>query len=140
MQADFHDSTPAASNHRPPSVSVPRAGTSRRHIDRPKRRTVADRLRMALTDLADGHEQVISHRETPWASITYAGSRHTMTVSFTGAAAVEAGETVIAQLPDHEFTIPGQVVIEATVRAVDHQLFPEPRIVMTAELLLLADA
>ncbi|QWC56031.1 hypothetical protein F7D01_01985 [Erythrobacter sp. 3-20A1M] len=103
------------------------------------RRTPADRLRAALLALADGHGIVRAHRETPWASITFAGARHRVVLCFEGAEAIAAGEQFSADLPEHEFTIPGQLVADATVVEVDHVLLPQPRLTVTAELLLLED-
>ena len=103
------------------------------------RKSTGERLREALTDLAEGHGRVAAHREKSWASITFAGARHTLDLVFEGAQAVEAGERFIAELPNHEFAIPGQLVAEATVAAVDHQLDP-PCMTVTCEVLLLEDA
>lgn len=103
------------------------------------RRTVADRLREALRALAGGHGQAVSHTETAWASATFAGTRHRIELAFEGAEAVEAGEVLIAELPEHEFAIPGQLVADATVVEADHRLAPEPRLTVVAELLLLEE-
>ena len=51
----------------------------------------------------------------------------------------EAAERLIAALPDYEFALPGQLVADATVTAVDHRIHPEPRMTITCELLLLTD-
>ena len=51
----------------------------------------------------------------------------------------EGGEALIAMLPDHEFALPGQLVADASVSAVDHALAPSPRLTVTCELLLLED-
>ena len=80
-----------------------------------------------------------SHREKAWASITFAGARHTVTLLFASDEAVAAGEHFIAALPDHEFAIPGQLVADAIVTEVDHRLLPAPRLVVTCELLLLEE-
>ena len=53
------------------------------------RRTSADRLRDALLTLSDHHAQVVAQSERAWASITFAGARHTFTLIFAGEAAVE---------------------------------------------------
>ncbi|RVQ65544.1 hypothetical protein EKN06_13265 [Croceicoccus ponticola] len=90
--------------------------------------------------LASGYGQVVIHRETPWASITFSGTRHTLSLSFSGSTAVEAAELMIAELPDHEFSFPGQLVADAQVLAVDHALLPEPVLRVEVELLLLQDA
>ena len=63
------------------------------------RRTSGDRLREALMTLAKHRAQVITHSEKAWASITFAGTRHSLTLVFAGADAVEAGEHFVAELP-----------------------------------------
>jgi hypothetical protein len=104
------------------------------------RRTLADRLREALCELAQGQAHVLAHGETAWASVTFSGTRHRVDLAFEGAGAIEAGECFIALLPEHEFAIPGQLVADATVVEVDHRMAPEPRLALTAELLLLEEA
>ena len=102
------------------------------------RRGARERLREALLNLAEQRATILAHRETNWASITFAGARHRVELSFQGAEAVMAGETFIALLPEHEFSIPRQLVAEATVVAVEHQLDP-PRMAVTCEVLMLED-
>ncbi|HCS16881.1 MAG TPA: hypothetical protein DIW45_02955, partial [Erythrobacter sp.] len=46
------------------------------------RRTAADRLRAALADLHAHHGQVLTHTEKVWASITFAGTRHSLAILF----------------------------------------------------------
>lgn len=104
----------------------------------PKRST-ADRLREAMLALGDHRGQVINHTEKAWASITFAGARHTLALLFAGEEAVEAGERLIAALPDHEFSIPGQLVADATITEAEHRLLPTPRLVVQCELLLLEE-
>lgn len=99
----------------------------------------ADRLRRALDPLHGSHAQVLTHSEKPWASVTFAGTRHSLSLLFAGAEAVEAGEHFIAALPDHEFAIPGQLVADAGVTETEHRLLPEPRLVVRCELLLLEE-
>jgi hypothetical protein len=101
---------------------------------------LADRLREALSVLAQGRARILAHGETAWASVTFAGTRHRIELAFEGAEAVESGECFIALLPEHEFAIPGQLVADATVVEVDHRLAPEPSLTLTAELLLLEDS
>jgi hypothetical protein len=100
----------------------------------------AGRLRQALIELAGNQGTIVRQAERPWASVTFEGARHTVEIVFEGSEAVEAGEGFIAALPDHEFTIPGQLVAEATVAEVDHMLLPTPRLTVICELLLLKDA
>ncbi|MEE4206076.1 MAG: hypothetical protein V2I39_07285 [Erythrobacter sp.] len=104
------------------------------------RRTIADRVREALLALAQGHASLLTHEEKAWASITFSGTRHEVMLDFDGAEAVAAGEEFIDELPEHEFRIPGQLVADATVRAVDHRFGAEERLVVTAVLLLLEES
>lgn len=96
-------------------------------------------LLSALFDLGQGQAELLRHSERNWASATFAGTRHSVALAFNGAAAVEAGEALIAALPDHEFAIPGQLVADASVISVDQATLPEPRMVVELELLLLED-
>lgn len=105
-----------------------------------RRRTVADRLRDTLLGLSGGLGEIHAHSEKAWASVTFAGARHKVLMHFSGANAVEAGETLIALLPEHEFAIPGQIVAEATVIAADHRLLRQPHLAVICELLLLEEA
>ena len=97
-------------------------------------------LRDALDRLAGGHGFVLMHSQRAWASITFSGTRHTLTIAFDGSDAVEAGEEFVAALPDHEFSIPGQLVADATVARAEQRTLPEPRLMVECELLLLEDA
>ncbi|GAB5349958.1 hypothetical protein [Alteriqipengyuania sp. 357] len=106
---------------------------------RPARRGFTGRLEAALIALAHGEGDVIDHRERNWASVTFAGTRHSVRIAFEGTAAIDGGEALIAALPDHEFTFPRRLVADATVSAVDHALAPAPRMVVTCELLVLED-
>ena len=102
------------------------------------RRQPRNRLREALLGLAGHHATILSHDEKSWASITFAGARHRIELAFEGAEAVQAGELFIAFLPEHDFVIPGQLVADAAVTAVDHRLEP-PRMEVRCELLLLEE-
>jgi hypothetical protein len=104
------------------------------------RRSPRDRIREALLALGDHRGQVLTHTERAWASITFAGARHSLALLFAGEEAAAAGEAFIAALPDHEFAIPGQLVAEASIAEVEHRLLPHPRLVVQCELLLLDDA
>ena len=103
------------------------------------RRGPAEKLRAALSDLAGGKAEITAHKQQPWASITFSGARHALDLLFEGEEAMRAAEHFIAALPDHEFTVPGQLVADATIGSVDHTLLPIPRMIIRAELLLLED-
>ena len=102
------------------------------------RREPRNWLRDALLALADGKAAILCHEEKSWASITFAGARHRLELAFEGAEAVAAGELFVAFLPEHEFALPGQLVADAAVTAVDHRLEP-PRMQVSCELLLLEE-
>lgn len=103
------------------------------------RRSLGDRVRTALGKLAAGRATVLSHEEKAWASVTFSGSRHEVVLQFTGIDAVVAGEDLIERLPDHEFAIPGHLVADAAISAVDHLFGPEERLTVTCVLLLLEE-
>ena len=103
------------------------------------RRGPGERLRTALLVLAEGQGEVTHHQERGWASITFSGTRHTVRMVFEGNAAIQAGENFVAALPDHEFTLSGQLVADAAITSVEHSLLPEPRMLVECELLLLLD-
>jgi len=103
------------------------------------RRDTSERLREALLELAGGHATILAHNEKTWASVTFAGARHRLELEFEGDRAVDAGELFIAFLPEHEFAIPGQLVADAAVTAVDHRLDPA-RMQVSCELLLLEES
>jgi hypothetical protein len=109
-------------------------------LRRGARRTPWMPLVSALLELAGGKAELLRHSERGWASVTFTGSRHDVTLSFAGIEAVAAGEKFIAALPDHEFAIPRQLVADAAVLSVEHTMLPEPRLVVEAQLLLLEDA
>jgi hypothetical protein len=91
-------------------------------------------------ELAGDKAELLRHDERAWASVTFAGSRHSIALAFTGPDAVAAGEALVAALPEHEFAIPRQIVADAAVLAVEHDLLPEPRLKVEIELLLVEDA
>ena len=109
-------------------------------VTRKNRRGPAEKLREALSLLAGGKAQILAHSERAWASITFSGARHSVELAFEGVAAAKAGEHFIAELPDHEFAIPGQLVADAAILSVDHTMLPDVRLVVKAEMLLLQDA
>lgn len=96
-------------------------------------------LLSAVLELAGGHAEFLRHTERPWSSVTFSGTRHVIGLRFTGGQAIEAGEAFIAALPEHEFTIPRQLVADATITAVDHEIGAAPVLTLQAELLLLEE-
>ena len=114
--------------------------TMRHAVQHPTRRSTWLHLLAALMELGEGQAELVSHAERGWASATFAGARHRVRLRFTGAEAVEAGERFIDGLPEHEFTLPRQLVADATITAATHTALPQPCLEVEAELLLLDDA
>ncbi|MEN9718459.1 MAG: hypothetical protein RIQ99_1337 [Pseudomonadota bacterium] len=97
-------------------------------------------LLAAVLELAGGHGELLRHSEQPWASATFSGTRHTLLLQFRGADGLSAGEALIAALPDHEFTLPRQIVADAAVIAAEHTTLPTPRLTIEIALLLLDES
>lgn len=93
----------------------------------------------AVLRLAGEHGELMSHAERAWASATFHGTRHTITLLFNGKEGALAADEFIAVLPEHEFTIGGQLVADAAVSEVMHMTMPDESVVVEVELLLLAD-
>jgi len=115
----------------------PAGGVSAGRWGRP--RHPAMQLLRAVMALAGAEAELIRHSERVWASVTFSGTRHSIVLGFEGMAGVAAGEAFVCTLPDHEFAICRQIVADATVAAVAHEMLPAPRMVVEAELLLLED-
>ena len=109
------------------------------HVKHGARRGPGVQLISALMTLAGGCAELIRHSEHPWASVTFSGSRHIVLLAFTGSEAVAVGELFIAALPDHEFTIPRQLVADAAILTLEHVMLPAPRLEVEVEILLLED-
>lgn len=106
---------------------------------KPKPKSCTDKVRTAIIALAEHQGQVLTHSEKSWASITFAGTRHSLSLLFAGADAVAAGERFVQNLPEHEFAIPGQLCADAAITEVEHRLHPTPRMVVQCDLLMLED-
>ena len=104
------------------------------------RRRGQGHLISAILSLSGGHGIVLRHDETVWASITFSGKRHMISLLFTGTDAIARGEEMIAALPDHEFTMPGKLVADAAVTKVDHRMVPTETCEISIELLVLDEA
>ena len=89
-----------------------------------------------LVKLAGGHGDLLFHEERSWASITFTGARHRVMIAFNGLSAVAGGDAMSAALAEHEFSIPGWLVADAAVGATDPRHGVNPRLTVTAELLL----
>ena len=98
-----------------------------------------DAVVAALRTLAHGTGEVVMHAQRTWRSVTFSGSRHTLTIAFDGDAAVAGAEQLIEALPDHRWKIPGHLMADAAIASMTQRADP-PHLVMEVELLLLEDA
>lgn len=72
-------------------------------------------LRRALLSLfADPGLTVIvdDMRSRPWASATFSGRRHTSVLRLNGPGAETAAETVLTEIGELEFEIPGHILVD----------------------------
>lgn len=97
------------------------------------------RLIEALVELGQGQCELLRQSERAWASATFSGSRHTVTLAFRGIEAIDVADRFIEALPEHEFAIPGQLVADAAVTEAKLTMLPEPCFEVEVELLLLDD-
>lgn len=84
---------------------------------RPVRRDCHGRLMVALLDLAGPDSRIGDDRLTPWASATFIGARHDVTVVLAGEDAVARAASLADMLPDAEFTIRGHLVADLAIEA-----------------------
>tara|TARA_R110001606_G_scaffold43360_3_gene114910 strand:- start:8521 stop:8814 length:294 start_codon:yes stop_codon:yes gene_type:complete len=76
--------------------------------------------------LTGHHASVTLTRERPWASITFAGTRHSFAVDCSGDPETERMQNLVKALPDHEFAIPGYFVADILVTGQsEKQIFLE---------------
>lgn len=97
------------------------------------------RLLSGILQLAGSGAELVRHTEKPWASVTFSGTRHSVCLRFSGPLAFDSADDFIDLLPDHEFDLHGQVVVEASVTAVEQVALPSPLVTVEADLLLLED-
>lgn len=100
-------------------------------------RTVSSQLRFQILSLADGMGEVTSHEETAWSTVTFTGTRHELEICFYGNHACEAGDRMIAELPEHEFRISGQIVVDASHRILDHRFAGDDEVMKVTLVCLL---
>jgi hypothetical protein len=74
----------------------------------PGRRRPWAPLLSALISLAGGKAELLRHVERPWASVTFSGTRHMVTLAFTGAEAVVAANCSSPRCPNTNSRFPGR--------------------------------
>lgn len=114
------------------SVEAARPQPASRAAERAGKRIVT-----ALQGMVGDCAELLAMEERAWASATFSGARHTITLRFTGTKDCEVADVFIEALPEHEFGLPGLLVADAQVRAVTYDCLPQPTMTIAAELLLL---
>lgn len=123
-----------------PALPIERKSESTSRLHPRVRISPGERLLRAVVALAGPHAELMQHSEAPWASVTFAGTRHSIVLRYAGWEACDAAEELMATLPEHEFTIPRTLVADAAVVRLDQVLLPEPTMTLELALLLLDDA
>ncbi|MET0365001.1 MAG: hypothetical protein ABW169_10135 [Sphingobium sp.] len=95
---------------------------------RPVRRDCHGRLIAALIERAGHDSKMIDDALTPWASATFVGARHKLTLLLTGEDADSRATALAAALVDAEFTIPGHLVADLVVDGCDVDVPGEARL------------
>lgn len=102
----------------------------------------ADRLPPMVRDLCavvDNKCRVLFHSETPWISMTFAGSRHTIDMQFLGEEEITAGEALIATLPGSEGRMAGQLMVSASILWTERRFLTQPSLTARIEIMALND-
>ena len=100
-------------------ISVPR--TSGRQLvrsrdwPRPPRRDPHIRVTAQLIELAGPAASIVEASFRPWASATFLGARHRVTIRFTGSDHCHKAEAFASILAEAEFSISGHIVADACV-------------------------
>lgn len=92
-----------------------------------------------LSTLCGGAGTMIEHIERLWVSLTFSGTRHEITWEFRGGDEIAHGEALIAKLPEHKFSIPGQLVADAVIDEV-RQTWPTSELQVRFTILMLEEA
>lgn len=82
---------------------------------RPVRRDCHGRLIAALVEKVGEDCVANDARLTSWASATFIGARHDVTLVLHGADAAVRAEALAATLPDADFVLPGHIVADLAV-------------------------
>lgn len=118
--------------HVEPIRPEPAPGTRGPAAERAGKRLVA-----ALQEMVGGCAELLAMGERAWASATFSGARHTITLRFKGTEDCEVADVFIEALPEHEFALPGLLVADAQIRSVTFDSLPAPAMTVDAELLVL---
>lgn len=94
----------------------------------------------ALVTLGNGAAIFEEHRGTSWASATFKGMRHAITLSFSGGDAMAIGERLADMLPEHEFQIAGHIVADLAIVDIYRRREGAPHMTLKIEALTVEDS
>lgn len=97
---------------------------------------VKDKLIRQLEVAIGDQFSVEHHQVTPWASITFSGSRHQITVLFDPDVDIEPLDII---LNDFEFAIPNILVADASITSTMPLTYPVEGTIAIIDILLLED-
>lgn len=86
---------------------------------RPVRRDCHGRLISALLNRAGQDCDIVETTLTPWASATFIGARHCLTLILKGDDAAVRAEALTVLLPEADFTIAGHLVADLSVDSTE---------------------
>lgn len=90
----------------------------------------------AICGLAPFTVELVSHAEKAWASATFDGAVHTVTLDFPGEQSALSGQVLAEQIGNIEFNIPGALVADARVLWSEMATVPARNLRLAIELLL----
>lgn len=99
----------------------------------------ATALIRAVLTLCCGKGELEEHIGRAWASATFTGMRHEVSLGFRGHEAVEAGEAMLDSLSAHEFSVRGHVVADIQMVSVTRSEVGEPSLHVRIEALTVED-
>jgi len=82
---------------------------------------------------------ILPLKERPWASITFAGTRHYLEILCTGSAAAEKVEKLSRILPDHDFDLGRYFVADLVITQVKKPKDVDEAFRLSVEALTIAD-
>lgn len=86
---------------------------------RPVRRDCHGRLLAALIERSGPDSAVQDSHITAWASATFVGARHGVTLAIRGDDAVVHADVMLTALPEADFSIAGHIVADVSIDRVD---------------------
>jgi hypothetical protein len=106
---------PLSRNHE--SLSGVRAGTQGKITSArsAQPRDPHNRLMNAIVQMAGDGTYILSSHSRPWASATFIGAQHQVTLKMTETAEAATLDAFLAALPDAEFHVPGHIVADVAV-------------------------